>query len=264
MIGLLFLVSSAASVDARFVLEVSNVAVAELHVGTRGDSYFYEVTPFFSERAPARVERKLSQGTPEVFALLTVPKTGCRDVIEERSGAVEKLCVARSDATSASGTIDGKAFTARYEKNRLSSITVGDAKWRAVTVTPKPGANPFEDGVAVPVGVLHFVPEVPGAQWLPASPRGVGGGDVSRERCLVLARRFVETHSGSEVVTGLVIADGRAVPHAWVKTAAGDVDPSVLPDDGVLSRRKYVRFPAEMSGSLYLALFAGSLRLEAR
>lgn len=254
---------TATPVDARFVLEVADVPVAELHVSTRGDTYFYEATPFFTEqRASTRIERSLRDGTPEVLALLTVPEKGCRDVVEERTGALEKLCVAKRDATSATGTIDGKSFTAKYVKGRLDGIIVGDAKWRAVTGgSPRGDVNPFERGIEVGDGSLQLVPEVPGARWLPTAPKRVGVGDVGRTRCLVLARRFVSLNQDARVVTGLVIEEGRAFPHAWVVTKDGPVDPSVLPED---AERRYLELPADRAGSLYLALFAGTLRLVAK
>lgn len=253
----------ATPVDARFVLDVAGVPVAELHVGTRGDTYFYESTPFFTEATQTtRLERSLQAGTPEVLALLTVPAKGCREVVEERTGARETLCVTERDAKSASGTIDGKSFVASYAKGRLTRITVGDATWRAVGESLRRGeVNPFEAGVEVPPGDLRLVPDVMGARWLTTSPVKRGGADVERARCLVLARRFVRQHPGAHVVTGLVIEAGRAFPHAWVMTEEGAVDPSALPGDG---ERRYLEFPADRAGSLYLALFAGTLRLEAK
>lgn len=261
----LLLALAATPLDARFVLEVGGLPVAELRVGTRGDTYFYEAVHFLEEGpTKRRVERSLRDGTPEVLALLTPPKVGCRDVVEERTGKNEALCVTRSDASSAEGTVDGAAFKARYEHGRLAEITVGAAKWRATSVpTKSPLKSPFANGIAVPSGDLKLTPTVDGARWLEKAPRGIGT-DVGRTRCLLLARRAVAERKGARVVLGVVVENGRAFPHAWVAVAGEMLDPSVLPDDEVLKQRRYLELPTKFAGATYLAIFDGAAHFEAR
>lgn len=263
MTSWLLLALAAAPVDARFVLDVAGVPVTELHVGVDGDTYFYESTPFFTEDAkPTRCERSLGDGTPEVLALLAPPGKGCRTVVEERTGRDEALCVTKTSAHAASGTIDGQRFDATYVEGRLASITVGSAKWRAVSGHERrPDVNPFVAGVAVPPRARVLVPEVAGARWLTTPPRGVGGDDAGRTRCLVLAREYASKRRDARVVTGVVIENGRAYPHAWVATAKEALDPSLAPGDDV--QRQYVEFPQDRAGALFLALFDGALKFEA-
>lgn len=259
----MLLMLAAAPVDARFVLEIAGFPLAELHVSATGDTYLYEATHFLEEGSrQKRVERSLRDGTPEVLALLTPPTLGCREVIEERGGKREQLCVSTRDAASATGTLDGQPFTARYARGTLSDITVGSARWKRVTrpLTPSRGESPFVKGVTA--GGFTLTPDFPGAKWLPRPPRGVGTeAEPGRTRCLLLARRAVAQTPGARVSVGLVVEDGRAYPHAWVTTATGAEDPSVRPDDEVLSRRRYLEVPVERSGEFFLQLFDGALSL---
>lgn len=253
----LALVLSAA--PARFVLEVASVPVATLTVHVEGERFVYEATHFLEEGdANFRVERALSP-TPEVLALLTPPPLGCRDVVEERTGKAEALCVTESDATHARGTLAGAKFTASYVANQLERIEVGAAKWSRVAdgaAVVRPDESPFVLGVAVESGPRALRPAVKGATWLKRSPRGIGDEDA-RARCLVLARKAVKAATGRRLAVGLVIEAGRAYPHAWVVDASGPLDPSVPPDDPVLSARRYVELPAERAGAFFLALFEG-------
>ncbi len=262
--SLLFLLLAAAPVEARFVLEVQGVPLAVLQVRVDGRAYTYEATHFLEE-GPAKktVQRSLDDGTPEVLALLTPPPAGCREVVEERTGRAETLCVTKTSALAAEGTVDGKSFAARYAKGRLADISFAQVRWRAVdgAVAP-PRESPFHAGVPAPRDATAFSPPVKGARWLSGSPRGVGEGDVSRARCLVLAREWAKSSPGAQLALGLVIEDARAYPHAWVNTPEGPVDPSVLPDDEALHRRRYVEVPREMAGTFFLSLFDGKVKFK--
>lgn len=258
---LLFL--AAAPVDERFVLEVSGFPLAELHVRVDGEAWVYESTHFLEEGPQQRVTRlALNKGTPEVLALLTPPAPGCQEVVEERTEANEKLCVAKSNATSASGTLNDAKFTARYAKGTLSEITVGSARWKRVLEPARPDAseNPFVKGVPAPG--LKLTPAFAGAKWLDKNPIGTGDDEnVGRTRCLVLARRVVDSAPGAKVSVGLVVENGRAYPHAWVTTPTGAQDPSVLPGDEVLKTRRYLEVPVDKSGDFFLKLFDGAIQL---
>lgn len=280
VIVLLLSLLAAAPAEGRFVLEVAGLPVAELRVSVTGDRYLYESTHFLEE-GPRERRVELSLVTlaaePEVLALIRRPKPGCRDVLEERSRKVEKLCVDRTaggedlggtpQPGEVSGTIAAESFVAHYdEAGALSDITVGSARWFAA---PKPVAPPLESpfvrGLSVPPGPLHLEPPVPGARWLARSPLGVGKEDrVGRVRCLVLAREEAARRPKSRVAVGVVIEDGHAFPHAWLEDGGLALDPSVLGGDPVLSQRRYLEVPVEQSGAFFLRLFDGAVRLKAK
>lgn len=268
MTPLLLTLLAAAPVQARFVLEVAGLPVAELRVSLKGTKYVYEATHFLEEGPrQRRVELTLSakEPTPEVLALLTKPVEGCRDVLEERSGKREVLCVEALWGQEARGTIDGVPFTAGYDAHdRLERIDVGSARWLAARAPVKPPPeSPFVRGVAAPAGAKRLVPDVPGARWLGAAPKGIGDPSrVGRARCLVLAREAATERPGSRVSVGLVLEGDRAFPHAWLTQGEEALDPSVVEDDPVLARRRYVEVPPELSGRFYLELFDGAVRLE--
>ena len=153
---------AAAPPDGRFVLEVGGLPVAELRVSVTGERYVYEATQFLAEGPREhRIELRLSGPPPEVLALLLRPTLGCRDVLEERSQKLEKLCVERSVPGAASGTIAGEPFTAHYgDAGLLSDITVGAAHWFATAAaTAPPLENPFIVGLGVPDGALKLEPD---------------------------------------------------------------------------------------------------------
>lgn len=270
MTALLFTLLAAAPMQARFVLEVGGLPVAELRVAVEGQRYVYEATHFLEEGPREhRTELTLSPKTPqpEVLALLRRPAVGCRDVLEERSGRLEALCVDEGVPARATGTIDGLAFEARYDDaGALARIKVGAATWVAASRPAQPPPeSPFVRGLAVPAGANRLNNPFPGARWLAHAPKGIGDEDrVGRARCLVLARETQARRPGSRVSVGLVIEGTRAYPHAWLTEGNAALDPSVLPGDPVLSTRRYLEVPAEHSGAFYLQLFDGVLRLEAR
>jgi hypothetical protein len=259
-----------APLDARFVLVVSGLPVAELSVRVEGARYQYEATHFLDEgpRVSA-ITLPLESGAPvpEVLALARRPPPGCRDVLEERHQRRERLCVDEGEGAEVHGTLAGQAFEARYDAaDMLEVITVGAARWEAVARPVRlPPRSPFKQGVPVPSGRLELRPAVPGARWLTRPPRGAGvEGEVGRTRCLALARALAAELPGATVAVGLVVEDGVAFPHAWVNAADGALDPSVLPDDDVLRRRRYLEVPAARAGRFFLELFDGSLRLVAQ
>lgn len=250
----LVLLAAAPAEDARFVMELQGVPVAELHVSLDGNRYLYEALHFFEESPLTRIELERSRGEPEVLALLHRSAAGCRSVVEERSGKTETLCV----DTATSGTLDGTPWVARWDAGDvLQNIVVGEARWRRVAApTPWPEENVFARGLPVPEGALKLEPPVPGSKWLLTAPVGTGNeGDDQRTRCLLLARAAVKEKPGREVVVGLVIDEGRAFPHAWVREGQRSFDPSV--QSGAKNDRRYLELP---SGALLLRFFTGSIR----
>ncbi len=266
----MFSLLAAAPTEARFVLEVGALPVAELRISVKGDRYAYDAIHFLEEGPREHhVELALGKGPlPEVLALLRRPKPGCREVLEERTRVLETLCVEAGLGNEVTGTLAGEAFVASYDvAGQLTGITVGSARWAAAPgpISP-PTESPFVRGVKVPAAELVLEPPVAGARWLTRSPVGTGTADtLGRVRCLVLARGESARKPGSMVSVGLVIEGGRAYPHAWVTGANGMAsDPSVLPDDPVLATRRYLEIPRAVSGGFFLRFFDGAVRLKAK
>jgi hypothetical protein len=261
-----------AAAPQRYLLTVGGVPMAELRVEVSGRTYRYASTHFLEEgpKERSRVFTLDAKGrvdglVPEVLALARRPKVGCTEVLEEVTRAPERLCVTGFDGAVATGTVAGRRFTARYdERGQLERFEVGAARWEASTApvkAPPLGANPFTRGFDVvgAEGAVALRPALDGARRLSSPPEGVGDeASVGRLRCLVAARRFVDSHPGATLVLGLVVEDGRAWPHAWARIGAREVDPSVRAKDEVLARRQYLALPAEDAGRVYLELLDGS------
>ena len=80
----------------------------------------------------------------------------------------------------------------------------------------------------------------------------------------MLAREEAARRPTARLSVGLVIEGGRAFPHAWLNEGGAAYDPSVLEGDPVLATRRYLEVPAEQSGSFFLRLFDGAVKLKAR
>jgi hypothetical protein len=251
---------AAAPLDATFVLSVDEVPAIALHVEAHGATYTYEATWFLAEGQRVFTKQFVlsdAQPVPEVLALLRRPGTGCRAVLEERTNAVEALCVSGDG-----GTIDGVPFSGTWGRDgRLEAISVAKVEWKRVASAPRGGpmVAPLLDGVPVTgdSGSVRLTPAVKGARLV----KVVGVGDpatVGRMRCLPLARALASRERAT-VVLGLVIDGGRGYPHAWVRRPDGDVDPSLLP--GEPAERVYLELPKGLAGRAYIDLLTGAARL---
>ncbi len=261
MFALLLL--AAAPVDATFLLEFEGVPAATLQATERPTSFEYRVTRFLEEGDAVFSRMFALTGAapaPEVQALLHVPAVGCRDVLEERTGSLESLCVTVVDDGAASGTVGADSFRAHYGRDGLlESISVSSVMWvrvHGVVSRPAVVAAPLAEGlpIATGTGPVHLSPAVEGARVVKVQPVGEKGS-VGRTRCLPLARAQAK-RSGGTVVLGLLVDGQRAWPHAWVRTAKGDVDPSFLPGDG----HEYLELPNSVAGRTYLGLLDGTIR----
>ncbi|MFT3710294.1 MAG: hypothetical protein QM817_21920 [Archangium sp.] len=256
----------APSTTYRYVMDVADVPVAEMRVTVQGDRYDYAATHFFEEDPAERVvsfSLKALPAVPEVLALSTLDQSGCRDVFGEKRQKLEKLCVDAVRSSKAKGSIDGAEFIARYADGRLQEITVGTAHWRAISndtpsAPPSQKENPFAKGVPSPANAAAFSPAFPAARWLTTTPTPSGTLNA-RARCLVLAKEAVKQKPQQRrVVVGLVLEGDRAYPHAWIAEGDQHFDPSLV--DAVPGRR-YVEVPRAESGTFYLSLFAGAVKL---
>jgi hypothetical protein len=260
----LLLVLCAVPVDARFLLTIDEVPFAELRVRVDQRQYRYEATHFLEE-GDARFSRTLKLDAkgridgrvPEVLALLSVPASGCREVLEERTNTAEQLCVEAKDGQVVHGRVGEVPFSARYEQGALATIELPGVRWERVAMAagrPAARASPFADGFAITGGGprLSLAPALVGAREVVA--KATGKGDVTRARCLVLAREAAKADSRLLVVTGLVVEGNRAFPHAWTQRGDAFEDPSRLPGDS----GRYLLLPAGTAGRVYLELLDGS------
>lgn len=269
------LVLAVTAAPARYVLTVQGVPLAELRVSVEGRRYRYESTHFLEE-GPRERRRdfeldeagRVDGRAPEVLALAAQPAVGCVEVLEEVTRAPERLCVDEVQGRTVRGTIAGQPFTAHYDDGRrLRSLELAAARWDATSTpaaAPSPEDNPFTRGFALEgtAGRATLAPAMKGARRLETAPRGLGEGDeVGRTRCLVAARRYVAAHPKAALVLGLVVEDGRAWPHAWIREGGRDGDPSVRPGDVALAGRQYLELPAADAGRVYLELLDGARRV---
>ncbi len=256
--------------SGRFVLEIAEVPETELVVSSDDVTYRYESTHFYEEGpVSTRLSFPLKELTalPEVLALLSPPPMGCQEVIEERTGALETLCVRRVDPPVVEGTLGSEAFVAKYSAaSRLVEIRIASATWKAVArASAAPRRSGFSFGVSVPRGLLRLNEPWPGARWLVEPPRGLRAPPhLADARCLVVARNALEGHPTRRLAVGVVIERGRAFPHAWVVDGTLDLDPSIAPDDPLLPARQYLEIPRVDSGAFFLKLFDGQVRLVSR
>jgi hypothetical protein len=124
------------------------------------------------------------------------------------------------------------------------------------------GVDPFGAGFSIEGEGQVVRLEPPGGERLVPV-----GGVASRVEgsCLSAARAWVGEHREDVVQLGLVVEDGRAWPHAWVRTKKGAfLDPTLERGAEALSRRKYLALPDREAGTRYLELASGSRRVVAR
>lgn len=262
----LLLLLAAGPVDARFLVSVAGVPSASLRVSAGGGRYRYQAVHLLEEGAE-RFERSFDlvdgrvEGlTPEVLALLAPPAPGCRAVLEERRGAPEALCVTARRGDLVEGTLDGVAFRARYRAGRLERVEVGPVRFERVEGAPAlpPGVeSPFARGfeVAPGPGAPALRPALPGVERVaPAT----GPAAAPRQRCLQVARAAIAADPALALVLGLVVEDGRAYPHAWVRRGTQHLDPTLGPREApALAGRTYLRLPEGSAGRVYLDLLDG-------
>jgi hypothetical protein len=247
------LCSAAPSDAARYVMSVGGLPVGVVSFALEGSSYTYRSTQVFRSKTRDLTQRfELVDGalTPEVWWLSKKRPEGCVNVIEERSRDVESVCT-----FAGGGTIGGKPFHAEYDATgALKTLTVASVTFAASAAVLPDRADPFAEGFAVKGRGSHLrvEPRARGVEL--ASVRGVSA-EAPEGSCLDLARTEVAKSTGSTVVLGVVIDQGRAWPHAWVKRPTGEhVDPTVSPAEA--KARQYLAF-SDHPGQLYLELLAG-------
>lgn len=267
---LLALVVSAAPI--RLVQSVGGVPVGVVEVQVKGGRLTYRARHVFRDEsrrfetswAVDAMGRDAEGLVSEVVALSRRADAGCRDVREERTGKRERLCL----GADGQGTLDDAKVRAVWDgRGRLRAVDVLDASGGVVShfeqseLEPVAGRDPFEDGFPVK-GTGHHVALEPDAAAQLVTVEGVAANAGAIGSCLSAARSWVQAHAGDVVQLGVVLEGERAWPHAWVRRKAGDfVDPSLDSGSPLLATRRYLAFPDEHAGALYLELASGARRL---
>lgn len=253
--------------EQAWTMELQGAPVAVVRASLRGRSFRWSAEHLFGrrERRAASVELgadgKDGQGrVPEGLWLWRTPKDGCVPGLDELSGRLGPLCARAVGPGRVDGTLRGEPFRAWYGADgTLDRLEVSGAAYRRGAAWA--GEDPWRKGVRVAGQgpTLRLQPHVEGARVLPSAPQPSGRTGVPGD-CLELAR--AAAGAGAEVVLGVVVEDGRAWPHAWVRDAASgrEHDPSV--PTGATPARTYVAFPRGRAGELYLALLDGHLAVE--
>lgn len=198
----------------------------------------------------------------ELQALSRRRGPGCLDVREERTGKRERLCLEKDGR----GTLDGAKIAVTWDAaGALTRVDVLDdrsallSRFETSVVEPAPGRDPFGEGFPVE-GRGPVVRLSPKAKAQVVTVQGVPVEERSTATCLSAARTWTREHPGAEVQLGLVLEDGRAWPHAWVRRPDGSwLDPTI--EAAGAAAREYLAFTGAAAGSLYLELAAGSRRV---
>lgn len=263
MLSILVLASLAAE-PMRLVHSVGGVTVGVVELEVSGGLARYRARHVFRGQSrsfetswPVDAMGRDEAGLPAELASLWTGTIGCRDVREERTGKKERLCVAQ-DGT---GSIDSARIrvvsgpsgfervdvlhlgqvASRFERSALEPTLFGDPFAKGFEISgkgSKVALSPRADVSVVPVTGLA---------------RPLEGGS-----CLELASKWA-ARVGAVVQLGLVVEQGRAWPHAWVRTEQGEhVDPSIgLHDERA---RTYLAFHAD-AGPMYLELVSKARRV---
>ncbi len=240
----------------RFVHFLDGSPVGQIELRRSGEKYEYISRRFF-RRGKASEERFAppDQTTWASESLMKARPVGCYPVLDEITRKSGEVCVKEAKGKSmTTGTVLGATFTARYEKDLLQTLEVGDSTF-VRSDAPVDFRDPFGDGfpIAGNAGDWTVTPPVEGAR--PASPTP-DGEDID---CLGAAHAFVAKHPEWDVVLGLVEDGGRGWPHAWVqhRVTKEERDPS----RGLTAR--YLALPRAAAPRIYLDLL-GKRRTLAR
>lgn len=246
---------------ARYVMYVAGQPVAVVSYSVTHDAYTYTSAHFFRSSQRELTKHLTLRDRPEVWWLSSQRSDGCTTVTEELNTAPETVCI---DARAGGGTIDGKAFRASYRGGQLVFLEIASVTFVASSVPLPARADPFATGFEVKgrVGELRMVPSAPGARAISNVRGAMVPGTSDEASCLELARAFTANTPGATVVTGVVVDEGRAWPHAWVQLKSGAMlDPTV--GRNTLNPRKYLAFSND-AGALFLGLVSGERHLELR
>lgn len=248
LIALLLLAAAPSTSVHRFVHLLSGAPVGEVELRRTGDRYEY-VTRRFFRRGGASEERFVpaDAATWASESLIRPRPVGCWAVEDEITRQRGQACVVAVAGGRATGTLFGQPFTARYEKNTLQSLELGDSQFVHSDGYVPEYKDPFGEGFALTGSgeELALAPPIEGARRARPTPKG------ESEDCLAAANAWVKEHPGFELVLGLIEDEGRGWPHAWVRhrDTHEELDPS-RPRAAV----RYLALPRSQAPRAYLDL----------
>jgi hypothetical protein len=239
-------------------------------------------------------QRRVSGLVPESLWLWRRPSEGCVEGREEIGSRTGQLCATEVTDTRVRGTMFGESFDATYDAGgTLATLKLGHSRFVKLEGNVATPPDLFEEGFAVEgnEGVLTLVPAVrvkpvaPKSSWNSADAQQLarevhesftskapgaadfdasGGGEEGS--CLAHARRFLHRAGKRDaaIIYGLVLDEGRAFPHAWVRVKLErggwlDLDPTSMAP--VETRTHLALGNGEAAGRLYLELLSGERRI---
>lgn len=263
----LLVVVQAAPASGRYVMSVGGAPAGVVRFTLQAGRYSYESTHFFRSTTQQRVAHLELDATgradgrvPEALLLSTLPAKGCTPTVEELSEKPGQVCVDLVEGRTVKGRLGGDAFEAQYDAGgRLASLDVGGARFVASAAEVRGGREPFAAGFPVTGkgNQPSLAPAVQAVREVKVDPAATSA--PAGRSCLELARAALAADASLSLVLGVVIEDDRAWPHAWVQRRGAQLDPSVPKGDA--PPRRYLAFPSEQAGALYLELLAGTRRV---
>jgi hypothetical protein len=283
-----------------FTLDGLPAGQVTLERGGDGKSFTYRSEHVFG-RGPAlrKVETRTLKLDPEgrvagtgsipvSLWLWTRPSPGCLEVVDERSGRTGQACVNGVSREEMEGVALEESFHAVYQGGTLEMLELGPARFTRVREAPGlDGASGlWAKGMALPGGRGELVfdpnlalprqpsaPSARGRTWADQQLKEFGAA-AEGERCLEASQRllrWMEERGGHGVlVLGLLLAEGRAWPHAWVRAEGPyqepvDLDPAwgrvVVPPGYVTLETVTAGAQGLEAGQVYLDLLTGKRRL---
>lgn len=219
--------------------------------------------------------RAANGSIPSARWLLHQPQEACVSVFDEVTGEKGDGCAQASAGRVTKGTLLREPFTARYDASGLLvDLKLGATRFRRIRKTPvlRPErADVFARGFPIEgaSGPLTLSPAVKGTRTPRRPLLAAAEQEVSRGACLALAQAQMRKSPGKwQLVLGLVVDEGRAWPHAWLKdvVSGAEVDFSAYSDTAnqLVPAEDYLAFPSTDAGRLYVALLAGEHRVVRR
>jgi hypothetical protein len=303
VIATVLLVAAPAQTSYLFTLDGLPAGQVTLSRSADGKSFTYRSEQVFG-RGPAlrKVETRTlkigpegrvvgSTATPVSLWLWTRSPPGCLEVLDERTGRAGQACSNGVSSEELEGIALEESFHATYRDGVLEVLEMGPARFKRVQATPglDGAAGLWARGLALPGGRGELVFD-PGLSLprQPSAPSSRGqayaeqtlrefGPTESGERCLEASQRllgWIEERGGHGVlVLGLLVAEGRAWPHAWVRAEGPfdepvDLDPAwsrlVVPPGYIALQTVTAGADGLEAGQIYLDLVTGKRRLVRR
>ena len=232
-----------------------------------------------------------STATPVSLWLWNRPEPGCLEVLEERTGDKGQACATEVSREELDGVALEEPFHAVYQEGVLEVLELGPARFSRVRgpASVDGAAGLWARGFPLPGGrgELAFEPNLDlprqssapserGRAWASRVLKEFGAAEKD-ERCLEASQRLLrwleERGEHGVLVLGLLLAEGRAWPHAWVRAEGPfqelvDLDPAwgrmVVPPGYIALETVAAGGKGLEAGQSYLDLVTGRRRLVRR